>query len=118
MLAVRRSLRNSDRLIFPSLSMSASSSSGSIDPFKPVCCILKENLNENTADSGFHGAILNICIGGFLGRNPNMFLSLSNLNAEIVTEVRWYRNDMCPSLVRADGLINYYSASIDKLLFC
>jgi len=47
-----------------------------------------------------------------------MFLSLSNLNAEIVTEVRWYRNDMCPSLVRADGLINYYSASIDKLLFC
>lgn len=37
-LAVLRSLRNSDKLIFPSLSMSASSSSGSIEPFRPVCC--------------------------------------------------------------------------------
>lgn len=37
MLAVLKSLRNSGKLIFPSLSMSASSSSGSIEPFSPVC---------------------------------------------------------------------------------
>ena len=38
MLAFLRSLRNSGKLILPSLSMSASSSSGSMDPFIPVCC--------------------------------------------------------------------------------
>lgn len=38
MLAVLSSLRNSDKLIFPSLSMSASSRSGSIEPLSPVCC--------------------------------------------------------------------------------
>lgn len=38
MLAVLKSLRNSDRLIFPSLSMSASSSKGSMDPRNPMCC--------------------------------------------------------------------------------
>ena len=38
MLAVLSSLRNSDRLILPSLSISASSRSGSIEPFRPVCC--------------------------------------------------------------------------------
>jgi hypothetical protein len=47
MLAVRRSLRNSDRLIRPSLSMSASSSNGSMDPFKPVCCTSKKIQSEN-----------------------------------------------------------------------
>lgn len=36
-LAVLRSLRNSDKLILPSLSMSASSRSGSIEPLRPVC---------------------------------------------------------------------------------
>lgn len=41
MLAVRRSFRNSDKLILPSLSKSASSSNGSIDPFSPVCCVIK-----------------------------------------------------------------------------
>ncbi|KAM0067801.1 hypothetical protein Hdeb2414_s0002g00065581 [Helianthus debilis subsp. tardiflorus] len=35
---VLNSLRNSDKLILPSLSISASSRSGSIEPFKPVCC--------------------------------------------------------------------------------
>jgi hypothetical protein len=73
MLAVRRSLRNSDRLILPSLSMSASSSSGSIDPFKPVCCILKENRSENTASFGFFCAVTNICIDDFLGKNLYVF---------------------------------------------
>ena len=38
MLAVFRSLRNSSKLIFPSLSMSTSSNSGSMEPFRPVCC--------------------------------------------------------------------------------
>lgn len=37
-LAVLKSLRNSDMLIFPSLSISASSRSGSMEPLKPVCC--------------------------------------------------------------------------------
>lgn len=37
MLAVLKSLRNSGKLIFPSLSMSASSKSGSMEPFSPVC---------------------------------------------------------------------------------
>lgn len=43
MLAVLRSLRNSDKLIFPSLSMSASSRSGSSEPLKHVCCNDKES---------------------------------------------------------------------------
>lgn len=38
MLAVLRRRRNSDKLIFPSLSMSASSNSGLIEPLSPVCC--------------------------------------------------------------------------------
>lgn len=42
MLAVLKSLRNSERLIFPSLSMSASSRRGSIDPFSPVCWIAEK----------------------------------------------------------------------------
>lgn len=75
MLAVRRSLRNSERLILPSLSMSASSSSGSIDPFKPVCWILKENLKWEYCQFFFcfYGAIINICIGFFSQENLFMF---------------------------------------------
>ena len=37
-LAVLKSLRNSCKLILPSLSMSASLRIGCIDPFKPACC--------------------------------------------------------------------------------
>nr|GMD58178.1 hypothetical protein Iba_chr11fCG3060 [Ipomoea batatas] len=42
-LAVLKSLRNSDKLIFPSLSMSASSRSGSMEPFKPEPWEVKSN---------------------------------------------------------------------------
>ena len=45
MLAVLKSRRNSGRLIFPSLSMSASSSNGSMEPLKPVCYKQKKNCN-------------------------------------------------------------------------
>lgn len=47
MLAVLKSLRNSERLILPSLSISASSRSGSMEPFKPVCCKKKGNLSSH-----------------------------------------------------------------------
>lgn len=46
MLAVFRSLRNSNRLIFPSLSMSVSSRSGSMEPLKPVCCKATEQFQH------------------------------------------------------------------------
>ena len=65
MLAVRRSLRNSDKLIRPSLSMSASSSNGSMDPFKPVCCTSEENHGENATSYGFYAEVVGILLGLF-----------------------------------------------------
>ena len=52
MLAFLRSLRNSGKLIFPSLSMSASSSSGSMDPFIPVCCA--QNVTEHVIFNSYN----------------------------------------------------------------
>jgi len=46
MLAVFKSLRNSSRLILPSLSMSASSRRGSMEPFIPVCCRQEQHVNN------------------------------------------------------------------------
>lgn len=53
-LAVLRSLRNSDKLIFPSLSMSASSSSGSSEPLRHVCCGSIKKEYTLLHKSGFH----------------------------------------------------------------